>query len=154
MRSTILFSILFGFLITACGGREYKEQSGHHNGDAIDLPAHEWRLVELQGKSIPFTGDTAPNITFLKQEGRVAGHSGCNRFGGGYQTGTTIAGFTSLTFTALMSTRMACLEQARNNLEQAFTTTLEKVDAYSLQGGFLVLYHDKEPLLRFESVQP
>jgi heat shock protein HslJ len=151
MRSTIFLLVLFG-LLTACGGRQHKEQS--HTGDAIDLPGREWRLVELQGKPIPFTGDTAPNMAFLKQEGRVAGHSGCNRFGGGYKTGTTTGIFTSLTFTPLMTTRMACVDQARNALEQAFTATLEKVDAYSLQSGGLVLYRDKEPLLRFESVRP
>lgn len=149
MRSTTFLLILFA-LLTACGGRPHKEQSGN----SLDEPGREWHLVELQGKAIPFTGEAAPNMIFLKQESRVAGHSGCNRFSGGYRTGTIINGLTPLNFSPLMSTRMACVDPARNTLEQSFISTLEKVDAYAVQGELLVLYQGKEPLLKFKPGQP
>lgn len=149
MRSTTFLLILFA-LLTACGGRQHKEQAGN----SLDEPGREWRLVELQGEAIPFTGEAAPNMAFLKQEGRVAGHSGCNRFSGGYRTGTITNGLTPLNFSPLMSTRMACVDPARNELEQNFMSAMEKVDAYALQGDFLVLYQGKKSLLKFKPGQP
>jgi heat shock protein HslJ len=66
------------------------------------LVGHGWVLVQLGDRANPLgAGDKPPTITF--DGTRASGFAGCNRFSGNYMTVAD-----SLSFGALMSTKMAC----------------------------------------------
>jgi heat shock protein HslJ len=167
MRSAKFLFILIGLFLVACGSTQHKPQPEHNSPNSLDsvppdsnaspeitpaLAGQEWRLVELSGAAVTLGQGTVPNILFTEQDSRVSGHNGCNRFFGGYKVGVAgTDGFIPLIFSALASTRMACLDPVTATLEQKFTEALHKVDFYVLRGDTLVLYGAKEPLLKFES---
>lgn len=100
----------------------------------------EWVLERLSG-SEQKTG-AAPSLTF-SDEGKVAGFSGCNRFGGRYsQSGET------LTFSKLFSTRKACAKD-RMLLEREFLAALEQVKTLKNIEGKLILSGESGELLVF-----
>ena len=69
-----------------------------------DLTNTNWRVVSVNGRPVPISGHY-----FNFSPDRMSGRLGCNMIGGGYRvTGST------LTATAVMSTRMAC---ENNNYE-------------------------------------
>jgi heat shock protein HslJ len=80
------------------------------------LAGSAWGLVALDGEPVPEDLDV---FLEFREEGRVAGRGGCNRFTGGYvRQGGTIG------FTPLASTRMACPGPAMA-VESAFLAALE-----------------------------
>lgn len=100
-----------------------------------DLPGTSWNLVDLDGAAP--VGETTPGITFT-EDGTVTGTTGCNSFNGQ----VTIDG-SQLSFGPLATTRMACLDPAVAEQEQAFLAALEAVTAYTIDTeGRLVLEGD------------
>lgn len=81
----------------------------------------------LQGE----TGQRGPFLHF--EDGSVGGLGGCNRFGGKYKLDGD-----KLSFSPLMSTRMACRPDLMKK-EQAFFDMLGKVRAAKLADGALEL---------------
>lgn len=73
----------------------------------------KWRVAKMNGKSL-LKGVKPPTVEFATQ-GRVAGFSGCNRFGGSYN----IEGM-QLKLSELFATRMACAGQGME-LEDRFS---------------------------------
>jgi heat shock protein HslJ len=97
------------------------------------LAGTAWRLVSIAGRTVPVGAEAT--LAFTPTD--VSGNGGCNRFNGGYahdpQTGSVRIG-------ALASTKRACLERGRTDLENAFFAALRDVDAASLDpAGRLVL---------------
>lgn len=74
-------------------------------------------------------------LQFDAHEKRVSGFSGCNRFSGPYTLDHN-----QLSFGALMSTKMACMDNARNKTEQVFLDALSRVDSYMHEANTLTLY--------------
>lgn len=107
---------------------------------AQTLTGAEWRVVELGGIATPAEG--APTIAFAA-EGRLSGHSGCNRYMGGWvQDGA------ALTLTGLGMTRMACPGD-RMDLERRMVEALGAVTAAAITpGGALELLGAQGLLLR------
>jgi heat shock protein HslJ len=64
----------------------------------------------------------------------VTGSGGCNRLTGSYQRSGT-----QLKIGPVASTRMACIDAARGQLETRFIAALEATAQYSVVGGELVL---------------
>ena len=76
----------------------------------MTLAGSEWGPSDGGGRFVQF-----------REEGRVAGSGGCNRFSGAYtQEGDTVR------IGPLMSTRMACADPAVMKQEQAWFDMLEK----------------------------
>ena len=93
---------------------------------AQTLTGAEWHVVDLAGTAP--TPAAAPTLTFTA-DGKVSGHSGCNRFTGGWaQDGL------QLTFTAMAGTRMAC-EAPRMEVEAAMLRAFEGVTTLALTPG-------------------
>lgn len=116
------------------------------------LTGREWRLAELSGETLRPAQGAAPNLSLSTTENRVAGNNGCNRFFGEFKAGATgIDGVAPMSFSALGSTRMACLDPARSALEPKFMEALQNTNAYKLRGHILELYMDTQMLLRFET---
>lgn len=107
-----------------------------------------WYPTSLQGRAVnPELGVT---LVFLDEQ-RLAGHSGCNRYGGGYQlTGE------GLNIGELFSTRMACMDAERSRMEADFLALLQQVDRFDLndQEGTLELWGGDQLLLQAEPRVP
>jgi heat shock protein HslJ len=106
-----------------------------------------WRLVELDGTPIAYTGEKSPSIQLDAATKRFSGSGGCNRIMGGY----TLEGGT-LHFSQAAATRMACLEGMET--EAAYLQALTVVDTYRVVDGKLELMHGERVRARFEAVRP
>lgn len=100
------------------------------------LTAQQWVLEDIKGAGV--VSGLNQHIT-IATDGKVAGHSGCNRFGG--QTELKAGQETSgeITLGALFSTRMACADDVRNQQEAAYLAALAEVTAWRTDGGKLYL---------------
>lgn len=105
------------------------------------LAGTTWRLVLVDG-AVPPAG---PPVTIAFETATVSGTGPCNLFGGGYvldpDSGTLRIG-------DLVSTKRACVEPARGELETALYAALRTVDAASVgEDGRLVLVGPGGPLV-------
>lgn len=121
MRRTLAPFLLFLALLAAPG---LAQSDGLAGGD--------WVLQE----------DAGPRGPYLRFEGgSVSGLGGCNRFGGKYEQSGE-----KLSFSPLMSTRMACRPDLMKK-EQAFFDMLGKVKGMKLAGAKLELLDAEGKLL-------
>jgi heat shock protein HslJ len=105
--------------------------------------AHQEKLAGADWVLAGQAGDRAPYLRF--DGGRVGGLGGCNRFGGRYELDGD-----RLSFSPLMSTRMACRPDIMK-AEQGFFDMLAKVKAMTLAGDRLELMDgDGKVLATFE----
>ncbi len=104
-----------------------------------------WVLTRL-GDQILKTEDFAkglPVIEFHLADSQVAGHSGCNRLSGSFQTKGD-----KITIGQLATTRMACSDMA---FEHKFLSMItNRTLRYTINGGHLVLTDDKDTTLAFD----
>lgn len=100
------------------------------------LTAQQWILEDIKGAGV--VSGLNQHIT-IAADGKVAGHSGCNRFGGQAElkAGQETAG--EIMLGALFSTRMACADDVRNQQEAAYLAALGEVAAWRTDGGKLYL---------------
>ncbi len=104
-----------------------------------------WRLVQMNGQAFE-----APEGSFelvFGEDGRVAGRGSCNRISGPY-TNDNDKG--SMTFGAMVSTRMMCPDQSS---EDRFLKLLSEIDAYTVDGNMLMLLTKGELKLMFERAE-
>ncbi|SFR62337.1 Heat shock protein HslJ [Marinobacter daqiaonensis] len=105
-----------------------------------------WKLTALGGEEVAVpAGEPGEPHLILRDDGKVNGFSGCNRFVGEY----TVQG-ENLLFDSMASTRMACPEDTyESRLYEAFASTA----GVFLQGKVLKLLDDQgRELARFEAV--
>lgn len=111
--------------------------AGCASGVSLDEPieSHAWRLASIDGQAVPPAADARQNAQLqFDGNGRVTGSGGCNRLTGSYQRSGT-----QLKIGPVASTRMACIDAARGQLEARFIAALEATAQYSVVGGELVL---------------
>lgn len=122
-----------------------------HAGDAADVSsAHGniegvvWQAFELNAK--PLADGVV--ITLELKDGRIAGRSACNRYTGPYKIDTQAR---SLKVTGpVAGTRMACMPEIME-VENAFTTQIDKVTAYRVDDGpVLVIFAGTDEFLRLK----
>jgi heat shock protein HslJ len=101
------------------------------------LAATDWVLAEMDGKPVDAS---AKPPTLLVQYDKVVGFSGCNRYTGALKETTP----GQIKIGPLAGTRMAC-PPAAMELEDQFTTRMNKVGRYSFRAGQLALgWEDKQ----------
>lgn len=110
-------------------------------GPAASVAGREWRLLELNGRPAP-SGAGGRAATLRLDDGSASGFAGCNRFSGGYQMGES-----SLTFSTLAATRMAC-EQGME-LEREYLAALEATRSWRMTPQGLELLGERGVLVRF-----
>jgi heat shock protein HslJ len=119
------------------------------NRPAAALHETHWVLRQLGTQPVTVTDGGQEPYLLLRRSGTAEGQGSCNRFRGTASTDST----KSLTFSPLMSTRMACPAIAT---EQAFTQALAATHAYRISGDTLHLYAATEPtgapIARLEAV--
>jgi len=104
-----------------------------------DLNGTSWALTQLQGSAV--TSKQVPTLIFA--DGKVSGNASCNSFGGEYKRG---AG-ESLKFGQMMSTLMACADDALMTQESTYLGLLGQVEKYKMENGQLNLYDQGGQLL-------
>jgi len=98
------------------------------------LQTHRWELVYWEGTPVPH-GDNGEPVILSFAEGRVSGHTGCNRSSAGYELDPAAM---QLRILAPMSTRMAC-EEGRMAFEAALLKALQGVRTLRFDGPHLYL---------------
>jgi heat shock protein HslJ len=98
---------------------------------------------ELAGSEWGFAGETGKSARFVqfRSDGKVGGHSGCNRFMGTYTQKDD-----ALTMGPLATTRMACQPEVMER-ERQFLTMLSKVRFAERTHLKLTLKDDKDNAL-------
>jgi len=130
--------IIAGVFVCVC-------TSARGGTEAGTLERADWRLVELNGH--PAAGaDLArrPWVRLDTDSGRVVGSAGCNRL-----SGTFVRTGSSLKFGPLLTTKMACAEEALNRQEQEFLSALQSADKYETVADTLTLLRVSSRIARF-----
>lgn len=105
-------------------------------GADTGLTGGEWSLVALGGQPAPTgAGDRPATLVFTPGTNRVGGFSGCNRAGGTY----VIKG-DSISFSAMVMTRMAC--DKGMDLEQRFVAMVDSARTWRRRADTLELMGD------------
>jgi heat shock protein HslJ len=115
---------------------------------ATALSPGTWRLLSI-GQSAALPGDVTrrPWLAFAPDSSRVSGNLGCNRTSGPF----TMQG-NELRFGALISTRMACADDALNRQEAALGGALQATDRYRIRGDSLDLLRGNAVVAAFVRV--
>jgi len=112
------------------GEREFPEcrsveRSSEHFETLVDM---DWQVMEIDGQApVP---DSAPELRFLREDSRLAGTAGCNRFGGPF----TLEG-QAIEIGPMMSTLMACPDEAVNDQERRVLDALSAVERVEVDPG-------------------
>lgn len=110
------------------------------------LAGTHWRFVEVAGSGIPV--DIGATISF-GSDGKVSGHSGCNRFHGGYGGNGA-----ALSFSNMGWTKMLC-PGAKMSTETAIQLALARTNVFKIADGTLqLLGADQAILARLETSPP
>lgn len=143
-----------GGLISSCQSTTPITTSSPTASDRLPAPAAalfetRWVLRQAGTQAITVPEGGQEPYLLLRRTGAAEGQGSCNRFRGSAFTDST----SSLTFSPLLSTRMACPALAT---EQAFTQALAATHSYRISGDTLHLYAatepDATPLARLEAV--
>lgn len=125
-KMNVLYLGLCVLLMASCAVRKSA-------GNAAELVAKQWRLVELDGKPVAEkVNGKMPFLEFDAESGRYSASGGCNGVGGEY----TLAKDNSITFGRGMSTMMACPDMS---VEQGLRALFENADHYALESEGLTL---------------
>lgn len=134
---TALFALAF---IAGCGNDEKQAQA-----PSASLEGTPWLLSG--GIDVPGWQQAAPSARFA--DGKMGGSGGCNR----YSAPAEIDG-SSLTLGSAVTTKMACPSPG-DEVERAFLSALESVQAFRIEGDALTLLDgDDGVLLRFAAMTP
>ena len=135
MRSQIfVLALLVTMSIVAYG------QTGRSmSTDQRVITGIDWRLISLgpAGAETPVVAGTTVTLKFGEDD-RASGSTGCNSFSGTYQVRGD-----NISFSRLISTRRACLDQNANEQEQRFLSTLGAANRFRLTRGRLTILSDR-----------
>ncbi len=103
------------------------------------LTGSEWRLVSF-GPAGAETGVIAGTTVTLRfgEDGRASGSTGCNSYGGTYQVRGD-----NISFSRIVSTRRACLDQNANEQEHRFLSAIETATRFRLSSDRLTILSDR-----------
>ena len=104
------------------------------------LENSSWQLVSfgLSGAQTPVIADSTITLEF-SGAGEVGGSGGCNNYGGAY---TIEAG--QLVLSEIVSTLMACTDQAVTEQEIAYLAALQTAGRFVITNGMLTIWYDDE----------
>ncbi|WP_420645390.1 META domain-containing protein [Candidatus Leptofilum sp.] len=120
--------------LTACAGA--------NRDNVAQLEGKTWTLTAYDN-SQPIAGHQ-PTILF--EDGEISGSTGCNHYGGTYQSEND-----TIQFEQIFSTEMACLEPVElMEQERLYLEALTMVSRYELENEILTFFSDSNSLLTFE----
>lgn len=102
---------------------------------SVPLVATRWRLTQLGGEIVPNpAGDNTISLQLMAQNARAVGFAGCNRMFGGYALSND-----TLRFEQMGATKMACMDNARMQIEQRYLEMFSSVARWKITGNKLEL---------------
>jgi heat shock protein HslJ len=137
MRSTGL--VLAGLTMMISSVVAHAQTGRSMSTDQRVLTGIEWRLLSL-GPAGAETGVVAGTTVTLRfgEDARASGSTGCNSYSGTYQVRGE-----NISFSRLVSTRRACLDQNANEQEQRFLSTLGAANRFRLSSNRLTILSDR-----------
>jgi heat shock protein HslJ len=146
MRFTGLVLALMSLSVAA-----YAQTGRGMTTDQRVLTGIDWRLASLgpAGAETGVVAGTTVTLTF-EEDNRASGSTGCNSYSGTYQVRGD-----NISFSRLVSTRRACLDQKANEQEQRFLSTLGGANRFRLLTNRLTIYSDRgRSVLNFVNIPP
>lgn len=126
------------------------------NGTAVQknssneiLYQKEWKLTEVQGEWVTFNSKAMMMLSG-EQENKVTGSTGCNRMTGTYE----LSGTNTIKFSPLAITRMACLDENANSIEQKFINALSQTNNWSIDIDMLILKKEEVIVAKLKAQSP
>lgn len=104
----------------------------------------KWNLKKIHDGTKTEEVITKAFIKFNKEKNSAGGNASCNTFGSNATVNNN-----QVSFSNIFSTKMYC--EGVQSTEDAFLKQLSNVDRFEIKDKTLILYHDKEELLEFES---
>jgi heat shock protein HslJ len=132
---------VFTLAMVLVGGMVWAQQppSAGSSNDANALLGKRWTLTEMEGRK--FTA-AQPYLEFDRDQKRVSGSGGCNRFSGGVEVEGS-----ALNLSRIVSTRRACLDSELQRVETTFLKLLETSTRFEIEGNTLRLFADNALVL-------
>ena len=106
-------------------------------GSASDLVGVTWNLVSMGSPDSPQPVLQGTPITLIFTNEGVGGSAGCNTYGGGFQTDGS-----SITFSNVVSTLMACGDTGVMEQETAYLNALNSASSYQVTDGQLQINYN------------
>ena len=107
------------------------------------LDGEQWNLTHLNGQPVR---NSKAFIEINTDTKRLTGNAGCNRM-----FGSVTANRSSINFSGIGSTRMACADRDTMRLENEFIRTLGRVTSYQTSGRMLKLFRGRRLVAQFKS---
>lgn len=122
-----------------------KNDSGESIPAIIRVQDKKWVLEAVKNDQ-PARTEILPFLVFDESKKSAGGNTGCNSFGGNYTVEEE-----NLKIAEIISTRRACVEDGKMNVEKEFLDGLQNVNRFEIIDGKLFLYQDKNLLLTFNA---
>ena len=130
---------------------------GDDDDTVSDVGSDDTSATQLEGTDWVLSADAplgvaleAIAVTAQFEDGKVSGHSGCNRYSASY----ALDGDSLTIGPDIAGTNMAC-PRAQMAVEQAYLGRLPKVAGYAIDGDTLTMSDDQgDTILRFEATDP
>ena len=142
---SILYHVALALALAACGsagGNTVQPRATPTSPPVSEerLSGTRWVLVSLGEPEEETPAIKGSNVVLeFKDKGQVSGSGGCNSYGGQYQVeGNRIA------FREIVSTLMACAEQAITNQETQYLQALGATSRFNLSDNRLSIYYDND----------
>lgn len=131
----VLLILTLGSLVAQTAGPAQTESSTAGGR----LTNTQWRLASFSaaGTESPVIEGATITLKF-GADGRAGGSGGCNSYSGEYRERGD-----SLSFSKIMSTKRACLEQSANQQEQQYFAALESASKFKLSDNRLTIFYDE-----------
>ncbi|HTK38362.1 MAG TPA: META domain-containing protein [Pyrinomonadaceae bacterium] len=113
------------------------------SAQANRLDSKQWNLTHLNGQPVH---DSKAFIELNADNKKLTGNGGCSRI-----FGSVTATRSSINFSHIGSTRMACTNRDTMRLENEFIRTLERVNSYQTSGRMLKLFRGRQLVAQFKS---
>jgi len=115
-------------------------------GTAADLENTKWKLTSFEGSNAGYALMQEQPLTLeFQPDGMLGGFAGCNGFGGAYMVEDGL-----LKITDVVSTLMACADDAVTQQESRFLQALAGAGRFEVNGDALkIWYEDGESALNF-----
>ena len=107
------------------------------------LAGRRWELTEVNGVAVQ---TPKAHIEFDDKAKKFSGHGGCNRIAGGYTITDAY-----ITFSQVISTKMACADREVQKVETDFLKALNQVTGFEIKGDTLRLLRGDRPILTFKT---